>query len=174
MHIECVFTEIYLLKNKYLAKIIAYKKIKAFSPMQKTYNIGSTKFSFPFNIELLFHYVVLKCLLQGSQMQLFALSQTFFNSNWILGMPYSCILSRYTTQMQMLEDMKLLQSLLHMFLPKHFCIGFNWLTSFWILKDKYMIKVFNRSLFLGLDHPFTFSFVVYLQLWRLTNCCSIH
>ena len=71
MHIECVFIEIYLLKNKYLAEIIAYKKIKAFSPMQKTYNIGSTKFSFPFNIELLFHYVVLKCLLQGSQMQLF-------------------------------------------------------------------------------------------------------
>ena len=58
MHIECVFIEIYLLKNKYLAEIIAYKKIKAFSPMQKTYNIGSTKFSFPFNIELLFHYVV--------------------------------------------------------------------------------------------------------------------
>ena len=110
MHIECVFIEIYLLKNKYLAEIIAYKKIKAFSPMQKTYNIGSTKFSFPFNIELRFHYVVLKCLLQGSQMQLFALSQTFFNSNWILGMPYSCILSHYTTQMQMLEDLKLLQN----------------------------------------------------------------
>ena len=78
MHIECVFIEIYLLKNKYLAEIIAFKKIKAFSPMQKTYNIGSTKFSFPFNIELLFHYVVLKCLLQGSQMQLFCIISNFF------------------------------------------------------------------------------------------------
>ena len=78
MHIECVFIEIHLLKNKYLAKIIAYKKIKAFFPMQKTYNIGSTKFSFPFNIELLFHYVVLKCLLQGSQMQLFCIISNFF------------------------------------------------------------------------------------------------
>ena len=78
MHIECIFIEIHLLKNKYLAEIIAYKKIKAFSPMQKTYNIGSTKFSFPFNIELLFHYVVLKCLLQGSQMQLFCIISNFF------------------------------------------------------------------------------------------------
>ena len=77
MHIECEFSEMFFLKNKYLVEIIAYKKIKAFSPMQKTYNIGSIKFSFPFNIELLFHYVVLKCLLQGSQMQLFCIFLNF-------------------------------------------------------------------------------------------------
>ena len=77
MHIECEFSEMFFLKNKNLVEIIAYKKIKAFSPMQKTYNIGSTKFSFPFNIELLFHYVVLKCLLQGSQMQLFCIFLNF-------------------------------------------------------------------------------------------------
>ena len=64
---SCIFntylSEFKCLKNKYFVRIIANKKLKAYSPMQKMYTIGITPFSLLLLIiEFLFPYVALDSL----------------------------------------------------------------------------------------------------------------